>query len=71
MSVDGSELSRIGPGLLVLLGVAKGDAEGTERIQRALKAILGATEAISANANARLVLENLFFEVAGTLRPTL
>ena len=50
---------------------AKGDAQGAERIQKALKAILGATEAISANANARLVLENLFFEVAGASRGTI
>jgi D-tyrosyl-tRNA(Tyr) deacylase len=40
VSVDGEELARIGPGLLVLLGVRRGDGEEeAERIARKLMAL--------------------------------
>jgi len=40
VSVDGDELARIGPGLLVLLGVRRGDgADQAERIARKLRAL--------------------------------
>ena len=40
MSVDGSERSRIGPGMLVLLGIRRGDgADQADRLARKLRAL--------------------------------
>ena len=50
---------------------ARGPSGRVERLQEVLKALVNATEAITANGNIRLVLENLFFEVAGATKEPL